>query len=678
MDKFLDQMQSEGAEDSEGEFTISSVDALKKMREYQLARMGSFAAHFVASVVSAGGKYLRFDLTKAGLRFTLDAPIPTGPELEHIFIAPFRSGAPTWQKELAIGLNGCLGLKAPVVEIETWNNQTELGHSLAMRGADQIFNIRKSPWIRGMQGTKIDLLLRPPNARGFSLNPYYHAVNQELRERCALAPIELFIRGKQVDTSLPWSQSVIARAHWMSPSSSPGAILRVESGEHTFHQYPHDESYSAVISLNKSTQPDITIVVNGISYPMPEDYGLELPLAQAFVAYPELPKDLSQNNLQQNARTRKLHEWLNEKAADLLKERCRSFWPLEGLDLKDFNQSIKVFYAPSKTRPRPIKDWIAQSALLERARDVENFEEVREKTLKLDDARQRHIWPRLAGGQRMLVLQAYEWRAGGAFQEASLRWRELPVEIDSSEREALLTMSHVLQVEGSQRTEALPGDGSEVAWSAARRSICWLLDGDRQKALEYLEKATGAWKFYLKAHLELPDLDRAYQHLEQALRSEPTWSALLNELSEIRLLQQKQQESLALRANFLNTAPAGSVHWSQVLAEQARAFGSVPLWALWTAKTGISELTQAGRNAKKLHAQLKTYDTIRWLEVVQESETHALSSVWWRYLFHRAVWGLRAKGHWKQATNALYRRLLRASLAERDALSLRVPPKWVL
>lgn len=246
--------------------------------------------------------------------------------------------------------------------------------------------------------------------------------------------------------------------------------------------------------------------------------------------------------------------------------------------------------------------------------------------------------------------------------------------LSDDEKESLLTG---LTLGDDKRVLQHLTDSTDVLWSGGRRVLLLWLMNKNDEAFAATEEVDGFWKHYLRFQLLLPEWAKARLHLDQAISESYRATFCLNDLAEIYLYVRSYSRALETRRSFLKRNPPAKSYWNQVVRMDARAHGTRSQFAYWTALTGLAEITPTGRSASATVQRLRGYELEDWVDLLKHSERVQLSNPKWRFLFHRALWGLRHAGEWDIPKRFLFRRLLKASYTD-DGRSPLVPALSVL
>lgn len=654
LDAFLDDLQEQGTPMEPGDFTISEEEALRKMREYQLLSPGSFASHLVAAVVAAGGTYLAFHTTKEGLTFSFDKPHLDQVHFDEFFHALFASGSLLWHRELAIAVNAALGLKPRVLTLQSWDTADQNGHLLKLEGKDQRLVSLRPTQRRRRQGSRVDLFLRPPGARGFNLKRFSAPVARELRSRCCYAPIQVTVNSKGTRKALLGKNEPLVHQYWAGESVLPLDLEGCDNGAQPPERHQHDEEFSAYLAIEARKGADVVLVVDGVSFSLQDQVKIEVPLLRAVVSATGLRKDISQANLLQEERLDSIVTWLNRKSKEMLLSRCATLVPMVERANELFCACLKTVF--STDVPIEVHSWLDQVKTLRMASDPEYYEQVLSTISGLRKGRTQALWEKLRWSHLLWLETLYRERDWTQALVAVKRLREIPLESPPEQSEAFL----VLSVLAGEAVPTLIDTDLELPWFKERRAVLSILAGRYDVDFGALDEG---WGHYLQAQMALPDLPRARALFRSALECGPQWRYLHNDLAEIAYLVGNFRDGLKHRTEFRRLEPPGRRFWAHFLGTEAMAHGTMSQWARWSVANSVYSLVLGDNSgAPSLNRAFKNYNKYRWQTELKESEGHSLGSGAWTYRFKRAVWGFRAEEHWREPREYQLRRLLRASL----------------
>lgn len=668
-------MESQGESVAEGEFTIAGRDALRKLREHQLESRGVFACHFVAAVVNAGGAYLQYAVTQHGLRFMFDQPRPNQSDLELLFNAPFNSIAPQWQKELATAINGALGLAPLILKLETWDHERKQGYTWQISDDSEQLEVLASPWLAGVQGTRVTVVLRPPNARGFNMARFSKPVRSELGARCSMAPVDIRMRGRNQGKGFAFSGKPIAHEMWSCTDPSLAHFLTEleprKSGVWREHQ--HDEPFSAYLALEARKEPEVTFVVNGVAHALPKGQEIKVPLLRAVITAPYLKKDLSQSKLRNDRSMQSLIQWVNQKSMELLLHTCATFWPLRGRSLLLFNRAVTSIYGEDEQdHPTPIADWFEHCDLLAQTEDETLFCAVLKQSSELEEKRRRSIHGRLDTTQQLRLKSALVEADWATINSALDNIETLSLQRSSEFWEAFVALSSLIP--GREKREYLdhPSE-SDFPDFRLRRALIHFLSGETEQAEASLSQAGGIWRLYLSAMLS-KDPAETREHLEGAFRQRPEASFLLIDLADACYHNKDWEDGLEFRSSYLSRRPRAFHLWSRLRATESTRHGSFAQWVSSTAAASMADFSATGWRSESalLMKRLEKHKKRDWVELLESLESESQSAGRTRFLFSRGFWQLKTDGHHDLANKFLWRRLLRASLSESNPLSLKI------
>ena len=680
MDQFIGGLQDDGKSVSEGEFTVSAEEALRKLREYQLSRPGTFASHLVASVVSSRGKNLRISATESRIVFTLDQPILAEHELDQLFLAPFNSSTPTAQKELAIAANGALGMRPILLEIKSWDSEAKKVSSLRIQGNRRDFFSHKEAGIKASK-TEMVMLLKPPNARGFNITKYLTPIYSEIREYCPYAPIDIVLNGKNSTTHKRERSKSIFESLLLSRHPDPGCKLRctVSEKDPCQIQREHDHPFTAYLRLLPQDNAKVVIVVNGINYTLPGAERIEMPLLNAIIAAPHFAKDISQANLLENKATEQLVAWLKRQAKSMTLKRCQVGRKMVGPELYAFKKHLTSTYPDPDTRPKDASDWLLQFQLLLAVSRDDSFEEIAARLEQIEPPLRVPVWWELKSRELLNLSSAIQSNDKNRFLASRENLRSIPsaiVPFSDEENEFLAISASLLLGEELPPAKEKPNsDSPSHPWFHARRSAVAAILGNQGLATYHLSKVDGPWRDYFAAQFALPDLELSKQHFKNALRERLQWRHLFNELAEIATLEKNPRQAISLYEDFISHSNGASGYWYQYLAKRSRASGSISKYAYWTVRSSLTSTSfrsQVERDLLMGRQEFTFQDCLEIMEYVTQNTSRDLAFI--RFRKHRVIWALRAQGRWTDALKFLMNQIVRASLSLEGDARLSIPP----
>jgi hypothetical protein len=671
VDNFLTEASEGGQINSSGEFTISHFEALRKLREFQLPRVGAFAANLVAAVVLGGGSTIQVTITENVVSFQFDEPIFTQEDLEMLFLSPFQGEAPEWRKEMAIAANGTLGLPLKYLSLDSWDHDQKEGWEMKNYGGDRHEVQKLTRSLKKTSHSRFDLHFG--YKRGFKMQHYSLPIHQELKSRCCHAPLHVRLNSRTLSNSPVNGRTDIARRVWRAATPAAGAVLTGEAPQS--EECEHDQPFSALMTVVPEGAGEVTLVVNGVSFPAPADT-FKLPdWVRLIVAAPHLQKNLSQASLTMSESIGAISTWASAELPTLLEDRCRTFRDLDQDSLRHFNFCLQQTYPDHPSQA--VQDWFEHQDLVRQARTASQFDDLSAQARKLSDPlRAKGLWRALRQAQWREFRGAWSERNWETVQSTAKRLQLISqhsVPLSDHEEEMLQTGSCL----ADQDTTDFRSDTRDILWSAGRSALVLWLGGRHEAAYEQTDRITGFWKHYLRFQLLLPDLEAALPHLDRAIQGSYRATFALNDLAEIHQLRGDFSRGLQTRQNFLKRNPSGKLYWNQVMRIDTRAHGTRSQFAFWNAYTGILEITGAGRAARNLMDRIGRYQSEDWVATLRQTETIKLNNPKWRFLFHRALWALRSEGEWELPKRRLFRRLLLGSYSEKAQTAL-VPTLSIL
>lgn len=114
LDLYLEKLASQGATQSRGVFTLDQAEAIRKLREYQVAEPSEFVLSLVASAVASGAEWVRTESTWGGFRLEHNGATVSHGHLVTLFsslLGGRSDGEFAAVRELAFGLNALNALR---------------------------------------------------------------------------------------------------------------------------------------------------------------------------------------------------------------------------------------------------------------------------------------------------------------------------------------------------------------------------------------------------------------------------------------------------------------------------------------------------------------------------------------------------------------------------------------
>lgn len=195
LDLYLEKLASQGAVDSRGFFTLAQAEALRKLREYQVAEPSEFVLSLVASAVAAEADWVRMDSKRGGFRLEHNgATVPHG-LLVNLFSTLLEGRTDrnfTTVRELAFGLNALSALRPSRVRV-TCSSAEEL--VLLELNQDKLQVIQAEPF--ETYGNNRSTIVEAQSLKGNFSSMILRRVRQApeleiLQRRCCFSPIPVY------------------------------------------------------------------------------------------------------------------------------------------------------------------------------------------------------------------------------------------------------------------------------------------------------------------------------------------------------------------------------------------------------------------------------------------------------------------------------------------------------
>ena len=298
IDDLICDFQSAGVLDSEGRFTVSSQQAVQKLKDSQLGDPHVYALAVYRAMILSGARKVHLTWDVDDLWMDYDGP--GLPFLQHLALTSTEQSQV--EQFLRVGLVGAMGLEPSFMRFRTPTGGWEF------RSLEQ--SAKKLPKHKG----PLQFQLRRRLGKTFlwSLGRRLFKESRELevlREKCPLLEIDLRFKGEQFAETL----SVRSHWEWRAPEVPAlrlprrGTPLSVEPPPFPVHAvfWPHQG------------ESELTALVAGAlveKVPLPwSDVGVALSVSA-------LDLDLSQSQIVQNASFEDLRQWLDECRRHILTE----------------------------------------------------------------------------------------------------------------------------------------------------------------------------------------------------------------------------------------------------------------------------------------------------------------------------------------------------------------------
>lgn len=216
LDRYLNQARDEGTFQSEGQFTLSTQESLKKLSTFQFDPPGLWLVKVVQCAVALKAQRMEIKVTRSNLQVSFDGEIGlSARELLEALTHPPERTTPALSHLLS-GLRALYGQKPGLV----WRCSSERGASVLSVSAAGI-----REWESSETGARFELIVERP----FHLNrPLFSRwlgwtldELETVRERCWLAPLEIILDGRPLRVASHPAVRTLARWEVSSDESLP-------------------------------------------------------------------------------------------------------------------------------------------------------------------------------------------------------------------------------------------------------------------------------------------------------------------------------------------------------------------------------------------------------------------------------------------------------------------------
>ena len=286
LDRYLEKLASQGAADSRGFFTLDQAEAIRKLREYQVAEPSEFVLSLVASAVASQAEWVKAESVRGGFRLEHNgATIPHG-YLVTLFSSLLegrndREFAAV--RELAFALNALTALRPSRIRV-TCSSAEEL--VLVELTPEKLQVIQADPF--ETYGNKKSTIVQAQALKGNLSTMVKRRLGQAperdiLERRCWFSPIPIF-----------WGDERIQPKNLLPPAQCTmkvGAPPRIEELDWPTAWMSLDGACDAYVGISPGVSL-LIVVAHGISFRVPDS---ELPENMSAIVYgDQFRKDLSQ------------------------------------------------------------------------------------------------------------------------------------------------------------------------------------------------------------------------------------------------------------------------------------------------------------------------------------------------------------------------------------------------
>jgi hypothetical protein len=394
LNDLIEELQTSGATDSSGVFTISSEKAREKLSQFALPDPRFYVLNLIASAVAAGATNIEIRVTAERLLFDYDGE-PLNPSdlaaLWNQLLNPQRASL----HELAVAMNAARSLGPVELSLESWNG--DQGCRLDVEGDTlKVQPLHHSSWERACDGHRITVRegARKKTARWFFGIPERGI----LRANSHLGPAKVVLDGRELSRSVSAGQSPRSAA-WLHLVDGP-ARLRANPPEPSWAPAcmvvgptASAARYEAVLALGPAEvceKEGLMIVCNGIAFSRPASW-LGCSFACGVVFTGELRKNLSHTDLAEDEAYQELLNQLRWNVESLIVSRLEHPHPLPA-ELA----SIMLLFAPilaQRLRARELPEaaqvvdrWVKEAEFVQNTFNLSLWQALCAELLELGDS----------------------------------------------------------------------------------------------------------------------------------------------------------------------------------------------------------------------------------------------------------------------------------------------------
>lgn len=310
LDRYLEKLASQGAAQSRGFFTLDQAEAIRKLREYQVAEPSEFVLSLVASAVASQADWVKTESTRGGFRFEHNgATIPHG-YLVTLFSSLLGGGNDRQVaavRELAFGLNALSALRPSRIRV-TCSSSEEL--VLMELTPEKLQVIQADPF--ETYGDKKSTIVQAQALKGNLSTMIKRRLGQApeleiLERRCWFSPIPIF-----------WGDVRVQPKNLLPPAQCTmkiGAPPRIAELDWPEAWMTADGECDAYVGISPGVSL-LVVVAHGISFRVP-DAGLPENVS-AIVYGDQFRKDLSQAGFVRDKVFEGVHQALKSSCHDFL------------------------------------------------------------------------------------------------------------------------------------------------------------------------------------------------------------------------------------------------------------------------------------------------------------------------------------------------------------------------
>ena len=307
MDSFLEQMKQEGRSDSEGSFTLSSEKSHWKMAQYCLANRGDFPAHVLAAAVAGGASQLTLEREEQATLLSFDgAPLSR----EDVLALSNATGGEGRLNELSIAISAAAGQTT----VRLGAIGRELRHELQV--------------VVG-EATVHEVPIGHENLHTFLVEA--RLSDEDLKRfvrRARHAPLELTVGGQSQNRPLDFGMARgLVRGLWEVKGTEPLSTGPLRGDDTCFYAGRQSgDGPSLLLCLVEprwSGYPEALLLSNGVVLAEETNF-FGFPLITGAVTTSHLKRDLSAQNLVNNAEYDEFLRWIEREVDRFLVAFCQA------------------------------------------------------------------------------------------------------------------------------------------------------------------------------------------------------------------------------------------------------------------------------------------------------------------------------------------------------------------
>ncbi len=316
LSELLEAMQTSGATDSSGAFTVSSEKAREKLSQFALPNPRLYVRNLIASAVVGGATRIEFRISGAWMRLEYDGEPLAYEQLEGLW-GQLLNPANARLYELAVAMNAARSLGPVELSVESWSGAA--GCRLDVVGDGLRVSVLEQPgWERAVQGNMVTVrepAFKKPVRWAFG-SPELNIV----RGLSHFGPALVRLNDRALNREVEIGQSPTSAA-WLHLAPDKACLKaqppRAEWAPDCLvvERKLNPEPFEAVLTLGQQNE-GLTFIVNGVAFSRPPIV-LGSPFFFGVVVSNGLRKNLSHTDLAEDEHYTELIEQLRAEA-DLL------------------------------------------------------------------------------------------------------------------------------------------------------------------------------------------------------------------------------------------------------------------------------------------------------------------------------------------------------------------------